>query len=136
MKKHSVKRVKRVRRASVCLEFIKFLKEMDIYGTYRLYFLRNIEKSYPQNYVIPYYYSVYTMRSRKEKNCNRSLLKNFAEEMKFFKVLDCRCISLVFFRWVENHDNGKNFNISKVKLYTDLFWMYLGDKGYAKSELI
>jgi len=127
---------KRVRRQTVCLEFIKFLKMMGIYGSYRYFFAKNIDKPFPQSYV-GWWIGIDTgMQTRKERNCKRSILEEFQYELGYFSKLYKGTISNVFFRWVEIYDNGKDYNISKIKLYKELFWLYLCDKGYDMSTLI
>lgn len=129
--------VKRVRRQTICLEFVKFLKMMDIYGSYRYFFVKNIDKVYPQSHTFfPWRNTTANlMRTRKERNCKRSILEEFQCELGYFNKLYKDTISIVFFRWVEIYDN-KNYNIFKIKLYKELFWLYLCDKGYDMSTLI
>ena len=130
---------KRVRRQTICLEFIKFLKIMDIYGSYRYFFAKNIDKVFPQSYMFLYPWKNTTanlMQTRKERNCKRSILEEFQYELGYFNKLYKDTVNIVFFRWVEIYDNGKDYNISKIKLYKELFWLYLCDKGYDMSILI
>ena len=126
---------KRVRRQTICLEFVKFLKMMGIYGSYRYFFAKNIDKTFPQNYKF-HYFRENLMVTRKERNCKRSILKEFYYELQYYNKLYKEAIDIVFFRWVEIYDNGKDYNISKIKLYKELFWLYLCDKGYDMSILI
>ena len=128
---------KRVRRQTICLEFVKFLKMMNIYGSYRYFFAKNIDKEFPQSYIFLYPITTANlMKTRKERNCKRSILEEFQYELGYFKKLYKATVHIVFFRWVEIYDNGKDYNISKIKLYKELFWLYLRDKGYDMSTLI
>lgn len=129
---------KRVRRETICLEFVKFLKMMDIYGSYRYFFAKNIDKEFPQIDKFHYFWGnpVYLMKTRKDRNCKRSILREFYYELLHYNKLYKETIDVVFFRWVEIYDNGKDYNISKIKLYKELFWLYLCDKGYDMSTLI
>lgn len=126
---------KRVRRQTICLEFIKFLKIMGIYGSYRYFFAKNIDKPFPHNIFNGCWVGT-KMQTRKDRNCKRSILKEFHYELQYYIKLYKETISVVFFRWVEIYDNGKDYNISKIKLYKELFWLYLCDKGYDMSILI
>jgi len=128
---------KRVRRQTICLEFVKFLKIMDIYGSYRYFFAKNIDKSYSQNFKFHYFGGnpVNLIVACKDRNCKRSILKDFYYELQYYNKLHKETIN-VFFRWVEIYDNGKDYNISRIKLYKELFWLYLCDKGYNMSTLI
>jgi len=129
---------KRVRRQTICLEFVKFLKMMNIYGSYRYFFAKNIDKEFPQIDKFYYFWGnpVYLMKTRKDRNCKRSILREFYYELLHYNKLYKETIDVVFFRWVEIYDNGKDYNISKIKLYKELFWLYLCDKGYDMSILI
>lgn len=111
---------------------------MGIYGNYKYFFLKNIDKVFPQ-YRMFYPWRKATanlMQTRKERNCKRSILEEFQYELGYFNKLYKDIVHIVFFRWVEIYDNGKNYNISKIKLYEELFWLYLCDKGYDMSNLI
>ena len=129
---------KRVRRQTICLEFVKFLKMMGIYGSYRYFFAKNIDKAFPRNYKFLNFWGnpVNLMVTRKDRNCRRSILKEFYYELQYYNKLYKEAIYIVFFRWVEIYDNGKDYNISKIKLYKELFWLHLCDKGYDMSTLI
>ena len=129
---------KRVRRQTICLEFVKFLKMMNIYGSYRYFFAKNIDKEFPQIDKFYYFWGnpVYLMKTRKDRNCKRSILREFYYELLHYNKLYKETIDVVFFRWVEIYDNGKDYNISKIKLYKELFWLYLCDKCYDMSTLI
>jgi hypothetical protein len=125
---------KRVRRQTICLEFVKFLKMMGIYGSYRYFFAKNIDKAFKSHYF--WGHLVNLMVTHKDRNCKRSILKEFYYELQYYNKLYKEAIDIVFFRWVEIYDNGKDYNISKIKLYKELFWLYLCDKGYDMSTLI
>ena len=129
---------KRVRRQTICLEFIKFLKMMSIYGSYRYFFAKNIDKPFPQNYIFNGWWAdtEKLMHTRKDRNCKRSIIEEFQHELEYFNNLHKDAVNIVFFRWIEIYDNGKDYNISKIKLYKELFWLYLCDKGYDMSTLI
>lgn len=127
---------KRVRRQTICLEFVKFLKIMDIYGSYRYFFAKNIDKPFHKTIYINGRWVNTKMQTLKEKNCKRSILEEFQYELGYFSKLYKDTVHIVFFRWVEIYDNGKDYNISKIKLYKELFWLYLCDKGYDMSTLI
>jgi len=129
---------KRVRRQTICIEFVKFLKMRGIYGSYRYFFAKNIDKALSQNYKFHYFEGnpVHLTVAHKDRNCKRSILKEFYCELQYYNNLYKETINAVFFRWVEIYDNGKCNNISKIKLYEELFWLYLRDKGYDTSTLI
>lgn len=111
---------------------------MNIYGSYRYFFAKNIDKEFPQIDKFYYFWGnlVYLMKTRKDRNCKRSILREFYYELLHYNKLYKETIDVVFFRWVEIYDNGKDYNISKIKLYKELFWLYLCDKGYDMSILI
>lgn len=110
---------------------------MDIYGSYRYFFAKNIDNVFPQSYIFLYPNTTANlMKTRKERNCKRSILEEFQYELGYFNKLYKDAVHVVFFRWVEIYDNGKDYNISKIKLYKELFWLYLCDKGYDMSTLI
>jgi hypothetical protein len=129
---------KRVRRQTICIEFVKFLKMMGIYGSYRYFFAKNIDKALSQNHKFHYFEGnpVHLTVVYKDRNCKRSILKEFYYELQYHDKLYKEIIDTIFFRLVKIYDNGKCNNISKIKLYEELFWLYLCDKGYNMSILI
>jgi len=91
---------KRVRRQTICLEFVKFLKMMNIYGSYRYFFAKNIDKEFPQIKKFHYFWGnpVYLMITRKDRNCKRSILREFYYELLHYNKLHKEVIDIVFFQ--------------------------------------